>query len=201
MDKDIPKITDITNNTELELPKSDEFLPYRFLTGEQKQTSLTRYELNKNGLKDLDIGIYYSKDAVGANSEGAFDHSSGDVIYDEISKAHPIKISAHESEHARQFSLIGRLGKLKTDYGGKCLKILPEINDNKTRKEGFEYVIAYENYPKLSSTEDLKNNKLYWENKLEVDAREKSDSEFKLYEKTRKILTDFFKFSNSATSF
>ena len=196
-----PHINEVLPNTNVELPKDDEFLPFRFLLGEQKQTCLTQNVLDRKGIGNLGIGIYYSKDIVPQNSEGLFNHLDGNIYYKCASTAHPVKIAGHEGEHAYQYSLIARLGKLLSKFGVVCKTNLPPITDLKEMDKGYKYVVAAEKYPKISDTENLKNNMEYWNNDLEAGARAEAEKLAQLYEKGREFFQKIFPFSKSNTNF
>ena len=196
-----PHIDDVLPSTNVELPKNDEYLPYRFLLGEQKQTSITQKVLDDKGVGNLGVGIYYSKDIVPKNSEGMFNHFDGNIYYRDVSKSHPVKIAGHEGEHVYQYSLIGRLGKLLSKFGIICKTHLPSVTDIKEMDKGYKCVIAAEKYPKLSETENLKNNLDYWENGLEVGARLSADEITKSYDEGRQVLIKEFPYAKGETVF
>ena len=198
---DIPYIEKIKNDTNTELPANDEYLPYRFLTGEQKQISLTRHYLNENGLAPYNIDIVFAPKKVAPNSAGYFDSGAGQIVYRIPTKGSCANLCAHESEHAYQYTLIGQLGKLRTPYGNRCSAKSPVITDMEKMKEGFKYLIASEKYPSVSDTENLRENFNYWNNELEVRAREKGDLKESLYNKGMEIFHKIFPLTKGSNSF
>ena len=135
------------------------------------------------------------------NSEGMFNHLDGNIYYRDVSKSHPVKIAGHEGEHVYQYSLIGRLGKLLSKFGIICKTNLPPVTDIKEMDKAYKCVIAAEKYPKLSETENLKNNLDYWENGLEVGARLSADKITKSYDVGRQVLIKEFPYAKGETVF
>ena len=200
-DKGIPKIDRVLEETNIEVPKNDEFLPYRLLVGEQKEISLARDYLKRRGLDRLEIDVRFSPDEVQKNAEAMFDCDKAAVIFKQVTKGAPVEVAAHEGEHAFQYSLCGRLGKNNTYYGLMCRRELPPIEDINEIEEGFKYVIAAEKYPKTSPDENLRENADYWLNELEVGARKKAKKMKELYDKGRSALLEIFPVTKGSNSF
>ena len=198
---DIPQIVKINPETNVKLPQRDKFKPYRLLTGEQKQKSLTRFYLNENGLKPLDIDIVFMPKEVPENADGFFDNHLGKIVFKKPTHNYPVTVASHEGEHARQYSLAGRLGKLRTSFGLRCEKQLPPVTEMNEIQEGIKYVIASEKYPKLSPTENLRENPEYWFNDLEVGARLKAKKMEDTYKKGRDRYQEIFPVTEGSNSF
>ena len=201
MDNNTPQIESILPENNQELPQNDRFLPYRFLVGEKKQTALTQMILDRKKVGNLGIGVIYSRSAVPQNATGLFNNSDGNIYYAYVTKSHPIRIAAHEGEHAYQYALIGRLGKLNTKYGLKCQETLPPVTNVREMEKGYNYLVASEKYPVVSETEDLRKNKDYWLNELEIRARQAEGIYEKIYNKGRRILQKMFPYSISTNNF
>ena len=75
------------------------------------------------------------------------------------------------------------------------------MTDIKEMDKGYKCVIAAEKYPKLSETENLKNNLDYWENGLEVGARLSADEITKSYDEGRQVLIKEFPYAKGETVF
>ncbi|MCR5265730.1 MAG: hypothetical protein K6E29_03955 [Cyanobacteria bacterium RUI128] len=200
-DKGIPKVKQINEETNVDYPKNDKFLPYRLLVGEQKEISIERGYLKHRGLDKLNIDVRFSPNEVSPNAEAMFDCDKSAVIFKKVTKGSPVEVAVHEGEHAYQYSLCGRLGKNTSRYGLMCQKELPELTDVKQIEEGFSYVIAAEKYPKTSPNENLRNNREYWYNELEVRARKKSKRIKELYNKGKEAWHELFPVTKGSNSF
>ena len=193
--KNIPFIVGNKNAVNVPFPQNDTFLPYRFLMGEQKQISLTQYFLKEKHLENLGINIYVSPYEVGENAVAHFDPEDGNIVFKEVyRKKHPVRTAAHEAEHAFHHSMIGRLGKGRTNYERKCERNLEPLSTIEEIEEGFKYLIAKENYPKLPKSGDLSQNMEYKNNYLEVCARNAAKKAGEKYDEGRAELISYFPF-------
>lgn len=197
----IPEVKQINQETNIQPPTGDTFMPYRLLVGEQKEISLAREYLKRRGLDKLKIDVRFSHEEVPKNAEAIFDCDKSAVIFKKVTKGSPAEVAAHEGEHAFQYSLCGRLGKNHTQYGLMCQRELPPVTDMKELKEGFKYVIASEKYPKTSPEENLKENPEYWYNELEVGARKKAKQMKELYNKGKELWNKLFPVTKGSNSF
>lgn len=159
------------------LDPNDKLLPLRFLdlyTPEGIKT-LSKYYISKKGLQPLNIYIVPNSERIKDNTRAFFDPTKGEIHYSpNLIKRYILDIVctvAHEVEHAWQHCQIGRLGKGCSEYELNAFKKFGEIESFDDREEAFKYVIAKEQYPKLSDTEDLTKNMEYKNNYLEVKAR------------------------------
>lgn len=191
---DIPHIIGTNQTTNVKIPTNDKFLPFRlYVDREAQQVALTRYFLKKRGLENLNIRIETNSKAVAENAAAHFSSINGTIAYKKISKYSPqVGTVSHEAEHAYQHSLIGRIGKAKTEYEKKCAEIFPKIESKTKKKEALDYAKARDKYPKLSRTEDLSQNKDYYDNLLEIKAREAGKLAEDEYNTGKKFLTDQF---------
>ena len=195
MDNEIPKIKQIFNTTNVNISKDDKFLPYRFLLEEKKQISLAHEALKEEGIDNLGINVKISPSCVPKNSSGFFDSYFGNIWFRKIlRKTHPIRLTAHEVDHAKRYAMIGRLGKRRSPFEQKAEEKLGLITDLNEQEKSYEYLIASENYPKLEPNENLRINKDYWDNELEVLARKKEDKKSKEYNIGRSQLLKQFKY-------
>ena len=185
----------INNSDNISINKADKYLPYRFLLGEQKQISLGHECLKQEGFDNLGIKVKISPTAVSKNSSGHFDSYYGNIWFRKVFRTvHPVTQAAHEADHAKRFAVIGQLGKRRTPYEQKAEKVLGLIEDPQERAKGYDYLVASEHYPKLSADEDLTKNKAYWDNLLEVLARQKEEETAKEYNAERSQLQKEFKY-------
>lgn len=195
LENNLPKIISPYNTVNVKLPKNDRFLPYRFLLEDQKQISLGYNALKEEKIDNLGIKIKVSPNAVSKNSSGHFDSYFGNIWLKEIfRKTHPVGIVAHEADHAKRYAIIGQLGKQRTPYEQKAEKVLGPITNPEESAKGYEYLVASENYPVLKPNENLRENKDYWNNKLEVLAREKEEAVKKEYSVNRLKIFKQFKY-------
>ena len=195
LENNLPKVTTPYNTVNVKLPKNDKFLPFRFLLEEQKQISLGHNFLKEEGVDNLGIKIKVSPNVVSGNSSGHFDSYYGNIWLKEIfRKTHPVGIVAHEADHAKRYAIIGQLGKQRTPYEQKAENVLGPITNPEEAAKGYEYLLASENYPALKPDENLRENKEYWNNKLEVLARKKEEDVKKKYMTGRKTLQNQFKY-------
>ena len=194
---DIPHIIGTNQTTNVKIPTNDKFLPFRlYIDREAQQVALTRYFLKKRGLENLNIRIETNSKAVEENAAAHFSSINGTIAYKKISKYSPqVGTVSHEVEHAYQHSLIGRIGKANTEYEKKCAEIFPKIESKTMKKEALDYAKARDKYPKLSRTEDLSQNKDYYDNLLEIKAREAGKLAEDEYNTGKKFLTDQFKYA------
>ena len=201
VDNNRVKIEGVNPETNVEVPLNDEFLAYRMLVGDKKQECLAQYFLDKKGVGDLNISIETNKSKVNENASAYFSSGGNEIVFKQVQKyGHPVSTSAHEAEHAYQYSQIGRLGRAKTYYERKCRWNKGPLKDINEIKEAKKYAEARDNYPVLDSKEDLSKNKDYLDNYLEVNARLASKKAVEIYEIGHKKLMDIFKYVGGYSS-
>lgn len=195
LEKQIPKITKISYTPNVTISRKDEYYPYRFLLGEQKQISLTHAFLKENGLESLDVNVSFSPKQFKNGIVAYFDNYDGRIIYTKShSNLSPVELASHEVDHAKRFAIIGQLGKCRTTYERKAQKMLGAIEDYRERQKGYEYLIASEQYPKITSDENLSLIPGYKNNLLEMLANQKARETKERYDVGRKKLQRQFKY-------
>lgn len=174
-DKNI-ELSNVKTEGPLELDLSDEFLLYRFVDPrtEDGAKSLTQKILEQKGLTPLDVNVNLID--LDTDSIGSFLIAQGEINYYNKfvtqSITNSINTIGHEVEHAYQHAQIGRLGAGNTIYATNSLKQFGPITDLNEIKEATKYKLAHEVYPLRNKT---RANPLYWNNYLEVKAREAGD--------------------------
>jgi len=202
MDGNNAVLQEISEQKNIDVDTNDEFLPYRFLVGSRKQECLAQHFLNKNGLGNAGIKIYTNKDSVSPNSAAYFSSQNREIVFKEVPKyAHPVSIAAHEAEHAYQYSQIGRAGLGTTLYERQCRIYLGPLKKLNEIKEARKYANASDNYPVLSQTENLSQNKDYQQNYLEIKAKEAGKNAEEIYKKGLNFLKQQFKYAGGYSSF
>lgn len=198
--KDV-KISELKQTANLGIDESDEFLKYRILdprTADGMEYLTYKFLRDKN-LDKLYLRVYPLDSDVGKNSAGYFSARKSQICYSPVLENYysedVVAVVAHETEHAYQHSLIGRVGKGINSYEYEALREFGpiEYGDNNFRKS-IEYAIARDEYPSYSSTEDLSRNRLYQENLLEVDAFAVEEPAKKAYTKNLKNFEFFDQF-------
>lgn len=198
--KDV-EILDLKQTANLDIDTDDEFLKYRIL---DPRTAAGMEYLTYKFLRDKNLGKLYLRvypfDAdVAKNSVGYFSARKSQICYSPVLENYYsediVAVVAHETEHAYQHSLIGRIGKGRNSYEYDALRELGpvEYGDDKFRKS-IEYAIARDEYPVYSATEDLSRNRLYNENLLEVDAFAVEEPARKAYMKSQENFEFFEQF-------
>lgn len=198
--KDV-KISELKQTANLGIDEGDEFLKYRILdprTADGMEYLTYKFLRDKN-LDKLYLRVYPLDSDVGKNSAGYFSARKSQICYSPVLENYysedVVAVVAHETEHAYQHSLIGRVGKGINSYEYEALREFGpiEYGDNNFRKS-IEYAIARDEYPSYSSTEDLSRNRLYQENLLEVDAFAVEEPAKKAYTKNLKNFEFFDQF-------
>ena len=198
--KDV-KISELKQTANLGIDEGDEFLKYRILdprTADGMEYLTYKFLRDKN-LDKLYLRVYPLDSDVGKNSAGYFSARKSQICYSPVLENYypedVVAVVAHETEHAYQHSLIGRVGKGMNSYEYDALREFGpiEYGDNNFRKS-IEYAIARDEYPSYSSTEDLSRNRLYQENLLEVDAFAVEEPAKKAYTKNLKNFEFFDQF-------
>lgn len=198
--KDV-EISELEQTANLGIDESDEFLKYRILdprTADGMEYLTYKFLRDKN-LDKLYLRVYPLDSDVGKNSAGYFSARKSQICYSPVLENYysedVVAVVAHETEHAYQHSLIGRVGKGINSYEYEALREFGpiEYGDNNFRKS-IEYAIARDEYPSYSATEDLSNNRLYQENLLEVDAFAVEEPAKKAYTKNLKNFEFFDQF-------
>ncbi len=198
--KDV-EISELKQTANLGIDESDEFLKYRILdprTADGMEYLTYKFLRDKN-LDKLYLRVYPLDSDVGKNSAGYFSARKSQICYSPVLENYysedVVAVVAHETEHAYQHSLIGRVGKGINSYEYEALREFGpiEYGDNNFRKS-IEYAIARDEYPSYSSTEDLSRNRLYQENLLEVDAFAVEEPAKKAYTKNLKNFEFFDQF-------
>lgn len=198
--KDV-EISELKQTANLGIDESDEFLKYRILdprTADGMEYLTYKFLRDKN-LDKLYLRVYPLDSDVGKNSAGYFSARKSQICYSPVLENYypedVVAVVAHETEHAYQHSLIGRVGKGINSYEYDALREFGpiEYGDNNFRKS-IEYAIARDEYPSYSATEDLSRNRLYQENLLEVDAFAVEEPAKKAYTKNLKNFEFFDQF-------
>ncbi len=198
--KDV-EILDLKQSENLGLDTGDEFLKYRILdprTADGMEYLTYKFLKDKN-LDKLYLRVYPLDADVAKNSAGYFSARKSQICYSPaLENYYPediVAVVAHETEHAYQHSLIGRIGKGRNSYEYDALREFGpiEYGDEKFRKS-IEYAIARDDYPTYSATEDLSRNRLYNENLLEVDAFAVEEPARKAYMKSQENFEFFDQF-------
>lgn len=185
----IPHIVGSVQTPNVQFPTNDEFLAHRFLSGKEKQESLSRHFLHENGLKDINVKIATDKAKVGKNI-AHFSPSQGEICWREVfPHMHPVNTAAHEAEHALQYSQIGRLGKGTTAYEKECLAKLGPLSKTGEKREAMKYNEASVNYPSASSPDFYVQ---HGKNYLEIKAYEAGDKAALAYAPAQKYLLGQF---------
>ena len=173
----IPKIENQTTSNAT-LPEKKPLLPFVFIFEPiRKVESLARYFLKQKGLEDMKINIK-TLDLKDDSTFGYFSPKGRAIRFNSAIKLNAADVSAHEVEHAYQHALIGQLGKGISEYERDCYKAFGDIKDIKLSQEATDYYIASENYPE----DIIKQHTEYWNNLLEVKAREAGEKAAKEYE-------------------
>lgn len=176
-------LSNVKTEGPLELDLSDEFLLYRFVDPrtEDGAKSLTKQLLKQKGLTPLDIKVNVVD--IDTNSIGSFSHIDRQIDYYRKFITGQIRESintiGHEVQHAYQHAQIGRLGAGNTKYETDALMNFGPIKNINEIMEATKYKLAKESYPVKNKNAD---NPLYWDNYLEVNAREAGENLKKLYE-------------------
>lgn len=194
--KDIPYIVSTFETSNAKFPVSDRFLPFRFILDEKKKLhSMTKFLLKEKGLEKLNTEVYFS-DKVGKHTAGYFDDTTNEIVYNPEAKSHVADLSAHEVEHAYQYSQIGRIDKGYTQYARKAKKLYGGIIDDKSRLEAHKYAVAAQNYPKMNNDDKPSEIPGYTNNYLEVKAREAAQKVKNEYDEGAKFLREQFTLGN-----
>ncbi len=192
MVKGMPKITGYQHTPNVKIPEFDEFLPYRFLNGSEKQEALTRHFLREKHLDNLGIAVYTNESNVSHDALAHFSAYVPEICWRGVNETRqPVVTAAHEVEHAYQYAQIGRLGKGRNKYEKDCLKKFGKITDIKEREEAYKYLIASENYPSKEQSDYIKK---YRDNYLEQNARQAGCEAAEVYNICREYLRSVFKF-------
>lgn len=192
----IPYISGTIESPTVKFPEDDKFIAFRFLEKEQKQESLTKYFLKQKGLERANIEVETGEGLVPENAAAVFTHGYGSIYFKHIPQfTSPAKSAGHETEHAYQYSLIGRLlCGADSEYEKRCFRTFGKLPSITKIKEAEKYADAKAKYPKIDDIENLSENKEYMNNLLEVKAREAGKKASEDYEFGHKFLLDQFKY-------
>ena len=164
-------LVEATYSKNLDLDFSDKYLKYRFfdLHTPEGLVFFTKGLLQNKGLAPLNIAVEPNSLMVHSKNLAYFDDEFGKIYFGKrLLKDYDlldiVDTAAHEVEHAKQISMIGRREKGTTKYEREALRILGGLTDPKEQQEAINYAIAKEDY---SST-----GHKYTNNLLEVKARE-----------------------------
>lgn len=169
----VPMLKEITYSTNNRLDfYNDKYLKYRFFDFHRPEgvTVFTKGLLDDNGLGNLKIKVFPDSPKVKSDSAGYFDPLEREICYSKnLSKPDLYVLDivdsvAHEVEHAKQFSLIGRRGNGSCEYEFDAFSKLGELKTPEEQMEALKYFIAKGDYC-------AKGDK-YTNNYLEVKARE-----------------------------
>ncbi len=192
MRKGIPYIISTFETANAKFPSGDRFLPFRFMLDQkQKLHSMTRFFLKEKGLEKMNTRVY-SSDKVGKYTAGFFDETTNEIVYNPETCAHVADLSAHEVEHAYQYSQIGRIGKGYSKYERTAQKLYGQIPNSSESLEAHRYAIASQNYPKIGKDDNPAEIPGYKENYLEIKANEAGEKAKKEYDEGAKFLKDQF---------
>ncbi len=169
---------DVKKSDNLDLSLDDEFLKFRFagVRNDEGLEALTKYFLNKRGLAPLKVCVAPSSISLDKRDLGWFSLGDRTIRFTQELKNRPslfsVNTSAHEVEHAFQYSMIGRLGKGRSSYETEALLKQGDL-DLEGVREALKYVTARDNYPRDLSAESLRHNSEYMKkNYMERKARE-----------------------------
>lgn len=185
-------ILDFNKTDNVKVDKNDEFLKYRILDPRTYDglKYLTFKFLKDKHLDKLLIRVFPFDESVGKNSLGYFSAYKAQISYnpslEDYYSEDVVAVAAHETEHALQHALIGRVGKGQNLYERDALREYGPIEySDKDFRKAIEYSVARDEYPAISSTEDLSKNRRYNENLLEVDAFKVEEPAQEAYVKNR----------------
>ena len=192
----IPYLSGTIESPTVKFPVDDSFVAFRFLEKEQKQEALTKYFLKQKGLEKANVEVETGEGLVPENASAVFAHGYGSIYFKYIPQfVSPAKSAGHETEHAYQYSLIGRLlYGADSEYEKRCFRIFGKLPSTTKIKEAEKYADAKAKYPKINDIEDLSQNKEYMNNLLEVKAREAGKKASEDYEIGHKFLLNQFKY-------
>lgn len=190
----VPSVMEVSASDNVTLPKDDEFLPYRFVKGSQKQESLAKHFLKKKGLEGMHVTVGTSGVMVSDDAAACFFPKEGHIYFKKPDTYAQANVSAHEVEHAWQHSLVGRSGAGKTQYEKNCKEILGPLTNPEEIAEAEKFAQASDNYSGQIKLEDGSINPKYWNNYLEVKAREAGEAAQKKYDEGEDVLLEQFKY-------
>ena len=172
----------------LTFPGNDKYLPYRMIIDRNlKLLYLTKFLLKEKGLSGLNTSVKISKE-LDDKTAAYFSELDNQITFNKFAKNNPVKLSAHEVQHAYQFAQIGRLGKGRSKYCHNSKAIKGEITETGEREEALRYYISSEKYPQIGNGVNLSANKDYTQNYLEKDANREAEKIYKDYQEKGKEL-------------
>lgn len=187
----IPNVTEISSSSNIQVPENDEFLGFRFLRGKTKQESLARYFIGKKGLSDAKINVTTSSFEVNQGIAHFDPYGDGYIRFKDIIDT-PVNTAAHEAEHAWQYSIMGRAFG-RTPYEQKCKELYGSLDTPELQAEAQKLAQADAIYPAKIETAEGEINPEYWNNYLEVKAREAGKKAQELYDKGRDFILRQFR--------
>ncbi len=189
-DKDgIPQITEIVEAKGVSVPQNDEYLALRMYDSEDIKKPITAIALKKANLNDIGINLDSSSYILSKGTQGNFDAKTGTISFSHQydSKIEVIDTAFHETEHARQYDLIGRAKLIDTKYTKECLHKHGELTSENDLQEAREYYQAHKNY--VSGHVDYEK---YANNLLERKAREQARYATDEYMNQNELADQFF---------
>lgn len=129
---------------------NDEYLPFRLYEATDVRKAITKFFIKKNNLDDVGIHVIPNRSRMGISAAN-FNSLNGDIsfsnklsVIDWRNKTDFVNDAAHEVEHARQHSLIGRLvgeEAFTGTYYNRCFEKKGQIKDTPSFLEAREYLI------------------------------------------------------------
>ena len=168
-----PKLKQATFSKNLKLDfENDKYLKYRFLDfhTEEGIAAFAKGLLEEKGLDILRIKVYPNSPKVQKNNFGYFNPYMREICFSDTLTQKDLYLPeivdsiAHEVEHAKQFSLIGRRGNGNCDYEFDAFEKLGELKTSEEKEEALKYFIAKGEYSEFGDK--------YTNNYLEIKARE-----------------------------
>lgn len=128
---------------------NDEYLPFRLYEATDVRKPITKYFIKKNNLEDFGIEVIPNRNIKGTG-KADFNYLYGNISFsnDKFIKERSLKSdfvtdAAHEVEHARQHSLIGRLLEEQSfngSYHQRCFEKKGRIQDKNSFFEAKAYL-------------------------------------------------------------
>lgn len=178
----MPKISDVFVKN-IKFSPEDKYLPFRMIFEDNlKRFSFAKFILKEKGLDSLNVMIKFSNN-LRKGVAAYFSEFENSLVFNTFSTENPIKLVAHEVQHAYQYSQIGRIGKGKSKYCIQSRAIKGDITDPKERSLALNYYVASEKYPSLDGNSSISNNPDYFNNLLEFDANNEAIRVYADYQK------------------
>lgn len=173
------------------LPENDEFLKYRLLTGKDKCVALSNHYLTKLGVNKVGVKVNIPSKNVSEHALANFTVSDRTINWKCVPEHRIAEVAAHESEHAYQHAMVGRLGKPINAFEYDCLHLLGRLKDKNEISEANKYVRAMDTYPSPLDPDYIKKHDA---NYLEICADKAGKEAQKVYSKGQNALKKQFSF-------